>query len=369
MSIKHSRIPILSLYSIPTLGRLFLLLLSFHLISCQSMVQVHQVELPKGKRAQFLSSEAARKAIVSDPIDGFFEKITLSDINIQLQRSLPDSLSRAQAVSIYQQSLQDNILDFSAEELEFLAPIIKEVAKKIQQINPALLPKNLKFIKTEGRHYGVKALYTRTQHIIIPKAALDDRDRDALRYLFSHHCFHIFSRYHPEWKAQLYQLIGFKALKIKAEQLTLPPNLANSMLINPDAVDYLYTICLTPWDQPTREFIPLSNAVWHHFNEGADTYLPNLSVYFAPIERVEKDDFRVASANLLDPDYIGYREVSQDLFRQIGQNTRYIIHPDEILAENFALIAMGHLQDSTKLKRIRSPELLKKIEGLLNTID
>jgi hypothetical protein len=43
------------------------------------------------------------------------------------------------------------------------------------------------------------------------------------------------------------------------------------------------------------------------------------------------------------------------LYEQIGRNTDYIIHPDEILAENFAAI----LTDGTA----KSPDVLERIRS------
>jgi hypothetical protein len=45
-------------------------------------------------------------------------------------------------------------------------------------------------------------------------------------------------------------------------------------------------------------------------------------------------------------------------FEQVGRNTQYIIHADEILADNFALLAQGDWN-------VSSPEVLTKIQNAL----
>ena len=45
-------------------------------------------------------------------------------------------------------------------------------------------------------------------------------------------------------------------------------------------------------------------------------------------------------------------------YEQVGRNTQYIIHPEEILADNFADLV---LQD----RPVPSPEILKKMQDVL----
>jgi len=49
-----------------------------------------------------------------------------------------------------------------------------------------------------------------------------------------------------------------------------------------------------------------------------------------------------------------------NFFEQIGRNTAYIIHPEEILADNFAQLATG--QEQT----VPSPEVQQRIRAALN---
>jgi hypothetical protein len=46
-------------------------------------------------------------------------------------------------------------------------------------------------------------------------------------------------------------------------------------------------------------------------------------------------------------------------FEQIGKNTKYIIHPEEILADNFALLFLGN-------KDVPSPEIIRKMKDVLD---
>lgn len=51
-------------------------------------------------------------------------------------------------------------------------------------------------------------------------------------------------------------------------------------------------------------------------------------------------------------------DAAAGLFEQIGRNTSYILHPEEIIASNFALLATGET-------RVPSPELLEAIRRVM----
>jgi hypothetical protein len=50
-------------------------------------------------------------------------------------------------------------------------------------------------------------------------------------------------------------------------------------------------------------------------------------------------------------------EVSR-FFEQVGRNTNYVIHPEEILADNFALLVLDE-------HNVPSPEILEKTQRIL----
>jgi hypothetical protein len=54
---------------------------------------------------------------------------------------------------------------------------------------------------------------------------------------------------------------------------------------------------------------------------------------------------------------VAAQEVS-GFVEQVGQNTDYVIHPEEILADNFALLVIGQ-------QNVPSPEILHKMKAIL----
>jgi hypothetical protein len=61
--------------------------------------------------------------------------------------------------------------------------------------------------------------------------------------------------------------------------------------------------------------------------------------------------------DLRGPRLVGLQQVS-GFFEQVGRNTEYIIHPEEILADNFALLVLGE-------RDARSADVLARIQSTL----
>ena len=57
---------------------------------------------------------------------------------------------------------------------------------------------------------------------------------------------------------------------------------------------------------------------------------------------------------LLDPAGV------KDFHRKIGKNTGYIIHPEEVLADNFTLLMLGK-------KKVPTPRILEEMARLLKS--
>lgn len=332
---------------------------------CRSGVKSHTIDLPDGKRAVFLRKTAGRQAICRDQIEGYFDKVSYADLRIQLRSPLPDSTPRPLALQQYRRALKEEVLPFTEEDSQFLSPIIRELARILHQISPELLPQEIGLIKIRGTLYGPNVFYTRENNIIIPQPILARRDRELTRNILLHELFHIFSRYHPRIREDLYALIGFFPLENEKKRIHLPETLRKTLLLNPDGIDYAYGIRLQAADGSRHTYLPLTSSQWHHYSAGSDSFLPHPSVYFARAMARGDSLYQVQTPDIESPDYVGFREIYRDLYRQIGENTNYITHPDEILADNFTLLATGALQDSVLADRIKTPDLVLEMEKIL----
>ncbi len=223
-----------------------------------------------------------------------------------------------------------------------------KVQQAIAAIRPALekislrYPSKVFFIKTTGEEEG-RAFYTRDTAIIMPGGEIDQASSDVLKKTIAHELFHILSRTNPEFREKLYQAIGFS----KVEEVQLPRELTARKITNPDAPRNDHAIRLH-FGAKEVDAVPilLSTSEKYDLTRGGE-FFNYLQLKFLLPQKTEAGKLEV-----IDPAYL------LGLFEQVGHNTEYIIHPEEILADNFALLMIG-------APNVKSPEILDKIRQLV----
>lgn len=310
-----------------------LLLLSFLLLqaACQSGTETdQQSNLDETLRFRFLSPEQGQQAITRDSMEGFFEKVTSLELRLQLR--LPNSpLDRPALLQAYREQLRSEVLPFSEEEQQRLQGLLTQAKAACAAKNLDWDMPQIDLIKIKSEHYDPTTYYTRDQCIVIPQDALKRFGDKAILATLLHEIFHIYSRYHPEKRQALYQVIGFEPL----DTVAWSPFLQERMLHNPDGLDLYYAIELE--DRNGRSF----SAVPAIYSK-SPSYHPRRSRFF---DYVQFELFEVAKDSLdiwrIVPERRGLPpEQSTSFGKQIGPNTQYIIHPDEILADNFVLLML-----------------------------
>src|SRR5262249_49774814 len=153
--------------------------------------------------------------------------------------------------------------------------------------------------------------------------------------------FHVLSSHNPPLREALYATIGFK----RCPEVALPEALARRKITNPDAPVNEHYATVAHDGRPI-EIMPvlISSAEQYDPRRGG-----NLFSYLQFRLLVLEDDngvLRLALTNgqpiLLGPNSVpGFHEL-------IGRNTSYIIHPEEILAENFVHLINGRINLPTQ---------------------
>ena len=211
-----------------------------------------------------------------------------------------------------------------------------------QQREPILL------VKTSGQEEG-GAGYTRANAVMLPQAHEDERE---LQRLLAHEIFHVVSRNEPELKRALYRAIGFE----ECGEVVLPPALAARKMTNPDAPVNEHCIELTVDDAKVWG-MPILLSREPRFDPAAGrAFFEYLTLAMLLVERsdaVARPLMRDGAPVLVPPNRVA------GLLEQVGRNTNYIIHAEEILASNFELLVMGGDAAAP------SPEVLERIRAEL----
>ena len=224
-----------------------------------------------------------------------------------------------------------------------------KIEAAIAGIRPALdalplsLSKIVNLVKTTGAEEG-RAFYTRDTAIVMPDKETDEADAGLLKKTIAHELFHILTRGNPALREKLYQSIGFT----KCDEVEFPPELKSRKITNPDAPRNDHAIQVRIGGNEVRAVpILFSNAAKYDVNRGGD-FFNYLQLSFLQLP---------GTSSGAQPILAAPEEVS-GFFEQVGRNTNYVIHPEEILADNFALLILDE-------RNAPSPEVLEKMRLIL----
>lgn len=330
--------------------------LSLLLPACQTTPEVEStIEPSPGKVVQLLDSIQSAQQLQTDSKEGFFEKISTLDMKLQMGIP-PDSTIAASVLrQHYPSFLAGQAMPFNAKDRVLLRATFEQAYAFCDSLNPGLLPDTVLVGKMQTDSFGPSVFFTRERAIFIPRNELYEGNRTLLPVML-HELFHIISRYNPALRTELYALIGYQRLHAP---LHFPKPLLEQRLLNPDGISHDYAIELADATGQTKHYISVITA------DTNSTYPEKR--YFDYI------DFRLYPLLPTDTGYTvqpqGVQpEAAPGFFEQIGDNTGYIIHPDEILADNFVLLVLRHANIKGYGNRPRSKRgesLLQQMERIL----
>jgi hypothetical protein len=236
--------------------------------------------------------------------------------------------------------------EWSNDERARLTNAFAAIRPKLAELLPELDAPIL-LIKTSGEEEG-GAGYTRANAVMLPQALADESD---LQRLLAHEIFHVVSRNHPDLKRELYKAIGFE----ECGELALPPVLASRKMTNPDAPvnDHCIKVQVDgveAWGMPIllsrqERYDPAAGQPFFGYLTLSMLLVERAGSSVRPLER--------DGAPVLVP----FNRI-QGLAAQIGRNTNYVIHAEEILASNFELLVQERPD-------VESPEVLDRIRAVL----
>ena len=316
-----------------------LLFISLTIFSCKPKQQLNTVKLSDQNEIILLDSVAASGAIIVDKADGFFGKIMPLEMSIQMKQEAV-SEDRMEVLQEYKDFLQTDVEDFSKEENAYIRDIMKEAFQLCNSVNSDIFPKKMRLIKTKGKHYGNSVYYTREDMIIIPQNELDARNKSSFLRVMLHEIFHIYSRYNPEKRHELYALVGFKPLTARP---VLPTALQKRLLFNPDGINFNYSMDLKTQEDEMIKVMPIIVSAKDAFSKSNSAFFDYVKFDLYEIEYNQNNSYNVLT------DERGFSTLDlrelPDFFNQIKDNTQYIIHPDEILADNFMYVMLAQKED------------------------
>ena len=242
------------------------------------------------------------------------------------------------------------VREWPAKAREALLPALERLQAFLQLVR-AQWPERVLMVRIDQRLDG-GAAFTRGNGIFVFDEAL--ATPDSTYYFLAHEAFHVLSRHNPALREKLYAMLGFE----RCTEVEIPPEVGALRLTNPDAVENVHTIRVRLRGEQVHA-LP-----FNRFKSADVTPMPE---FFSQVENrwllVDRDGGRCKVRRTAQgvPDV--EPEDLEGLFEQVGRNTEYLFHPEEILADNFALLFMqaglGRRPD------LPSPQLLEKLRAAL----
>ncbi len=227
--------------------------------------------------------------------------------------------------------LGEQAVDFTAEEAAAWEEAITAVARGARGIG-GVLPREVLVVKTTGREERDHA-YTRANAIFLPTSRVQSWRGQRALTLIAHELFHIASRASPALRDATYALLGF----VPVGPIAPPPELDGCRMTNPDAHGLGHYLRLGE-----RAVVPLLICTLPLADVLERTSV--LGVARTTLLAIDADAGTVVrdaagAPVLIDPQ-------TTDWSRRIARNSTYTIHPEEVLADNLALLVRRRLGDA-----------------------
>lgn len=237
-----------------------------------------------------------------------------------------------------------NVLDYPEAEKALMQALLVTHKKKLEKIAP-LMPDSVYFIKvTDEVESGIP--HTRGNAFVSP-----ERRTSISTKLFFHQIFHILSRHNRIKRASLYNIIGFRPCYFQPTE-----DVDRLSVRNPEAP---FTEFFIPVEIDGRD-----SAVMSYLHTDQEGFDPTIKGGFDGhitgdlIEvSVEGGICKPIINNNGKPNLFKHEDIP-DFYDTVGYNTNFDIHPEEIIADNFAFLMM-------KSNDLPNPEIPEGIEEWL----
>jgi hypothetical protein len=289
------------------------------------VVRAADLPLCEGTVVRFADARQGALALVRR--DDYIAKMSPFDRQVRLKTDR--DVSEAEVLAF----ISGHVLPWQEDDVRKLTPLIAALEGKLRPWKLKLPPVVL-LVKTSGREES-GAAYCRGPAIILPQNMIDG-PKEQLEKILPHEVFHVLSSHNPPLREKLYAIIGFRA----TNEVQLPEPLRARKITNPDAPVNNHFIAVTI-DGREVELMPVLFSKTERYDAARGgnlfSYLDFKLMQLENDAGVRRPALRLGQGVLFDPASVpGFHE-------QIGRNTKYIIHPEEILADNFVFLIDGRI--------------------------
>ena len=286
---------------------------------------------------RFADHEAAAALLLEER--AYYENLNQNDLNYRMQKT-DATLEELEAYLVTQ------TLDFSEEEKSLInedMDLILSICEERGYHLPAL--ENVVFAKTTMNEECGAGAYTHGAKIFLGEAILsyglseEPYYREYFRYILAHELFHCLTRNDPTFRSEMYALLGFTVVE---EDYDFPEEIRNVIISNPD-VEHHNSYAAFELNGEMKDCVVIFTTA--PFEQPGDSFFDEMQTGLVPI-----DDLSVMYPS----------EQAANFWDVFGQNTQYVIDPEETLADNFSYTVIYGTE-----REYQTPELIRAIDAYL----
>jgi hypothetical protein len=240
-----------------------------------------------------------------------------------------------------------NVLPWPADERERWRNALAAMAPALNAMRLPL-PHDILLVNTSG-HESADTPHTRGSAIALPSVSFDPQGFSDVEVL-AHEMFHVISRHAPDLATRLYAEIGFEPVS----ELEWPADWRALRIADADAPHHRHVMHVEA-DGQRVAVMPLVIASHAPLRRGEVITevmeLRLLEVTPGRAGQATEPVYRDGAPVWHEPEDV------PEFATKLGQNTDYVIHPEEAMADNFMFLVSG--------RAVPNPALLRRIEAVL----
>ena len=310
-------------------------------IDTEEVSETSETSEPREVKLAYRFASAQEGEALKLSSDIFFDNLSQSDIDFRLQKK-NGTVEELKAFTAQQ------ILDFTEEEKETVAATVARLEALCREKEIRLpIPDEIIFVRTTMAEEGDAAAYTHGTQIYLGEwilALMGSKDKShqhAGVTFLAHELFHCLTRCNPEFRADLYAMIGFT---IEPEDYVFPEEVKHLLISNPD-VEHFNAHAPFLIHGEEKECVVIYR-VSHPFEKAGDDMFALGQVCLVPVD---------------DLSTVYLQEEAENFYDVFGRNTNYVIDPEEAMADNFSYAVV----DGANGRDYETPEIIDRILAYL----
>ena len=288
---------------------------------------------------RFADHEEAAELLLAER--NYFDHLNQNDLNYRLQKldaTLPE----------LEDYIRTQTRDYTDAEKAVIDNAMQAFLAECDARGYHLPPlEDVVFCKTTMHEESDAGAYTHGTKVFFGETVMswatsdDPYMQQYFRFIFDHELFHCLTRNNPDFRADMYAILGFTVVDA---DYVFPEEIRNTIISNPDVGHHNSYAAFEIGGEMINCVVIFTT---DPFEKPGDSFFNTMKTGLVPIDTLDTVYFSDEAANFWDV---------------FGRNTDYVIDPEETLADNFGYLFAYGVQMG-----YATPELIEAMDEYLRT--